>query len=148
MSSLTSPFIATTPANPYNTVEFCPASAELAHMYVHTGIWLVLERKTCGRQLHLQTHLFWFVLYPFCNWRRPFRGRNVCQVKLSTTCLTLKNQQIPIYRRGNESLLYHHTYIRTYNCTTAVSDCPCGCIYWQFSSVLYCFMVPGIVATG
>ena len=26
----------------------------------------------------------------------PFRAKTFCQVKLSTTCLTLKNQQIPI----------------------------------------------------
>ena len=42
---------------------------------------LVLERKTRGRQLHL--------------------AETFCQVKLSTTCFMLKNQQIPIYRRGN-----------------------------------------------
>ena len=34
-----------------------------------------------------------------------FGAETFCQVKLSTTCLTLENQQIPRYRRGNESLL-------------------------------------------
>ena len=29
----------------------------------------------------------------------------------STTCLTLKNQQIPIYRCGNGSLLYHQLMV-------------------------------------
>ena len=37
----------------------------------------------------------------------PFGAETFCQGKLFTTCLTLKNQQIPIYRCGNESLLYH-----------------------------------------
>ena len=36
----------------------------------------------------------------------PFGAEMFCQVKLSTTCLTLKNQQIPVHRRGNESLLF------------------------------------------
>ena len=36
----------------------------------------------------------------------PFGAETFCQVKLSTTCLTLKNQQIPIHRPGNASLLY------------------------------------------
>ena len=34
-----------------------------------------------------------------------FEAETFYQVKLSTTCLTLENQQIPIYRRDNESLL-------------------------------------------
>ena len=32
-------------------------------------------------------------------------------VKLSTTCLMLKNQQIPIYRHGNEYLLFSFAYV-------------------------------------
>ena len=67
---------------------------------------LVLERKTRGRQLHLAKRR-WICFVPFFSTEEgPFRAKMFCQVKLSTTCLTLQNQQIPIYRRGNESLLY------------------------------------------
>ena len=45
-------------------------------------------------------------MYPFATEEGPFGAETFCQVKLSTTCLTLKNQQIPIYRHSNESLLY------------------------------------------
>ena len=77
---------------------------------------MVLERKTRGRQLHLvkrykTNHLFCTL---FATEEGPFGAETFCQVKLSTMCLTLKNQQIPIYRRGNESLLYYREYVQIF----------------------------------
>ena len=53
---------------------------------------MVLERKTRGRQLHLAKRF------------GPKRDFFSCKNGYKTNH---KNQQIPIYRRGNESLLYH-----------------------------------------
>ena len=44
----------------------------------------------------------------FCNWRRPFWVRNVLLSEaVYHMSYAQKNHQIPIYRHGNESLLFH-----------------------------------------
>ena len=60
-----------------------------------------------------------------------------CQVKLSTTCLTLKNQQIPIYRRGNESPLYHYfTSPEAYlTCNCRGMRVPVPLFIWQWTAL-------------
>ena len=60
---------------------------------------MVLERKTHDRLLHLAKRCKIYhdmFCTAFATEEDPFRAETFCQVKQSTTCVTLKNHQIPM----------------------------------------------------
>ena len=72
-------------------------------------LWVSSVGKTQHYMLvskRVQTN-HWFVLYPFCNWRRPFWGRNILPSEAVYHVFYTQEPTIPLYRRGSESLLYH-----------------------------------------
>ena len=95
---------------------------------LYIGIcWFLHERKTRGRQLHL-TKRFGPKRASLLQLQKRYKTNQlICFVPFICNCtmyLTLKNQQIPIYRRDNESLLHQY-------CTY------CICIYIYIIIYMY-----------